>query len=139
VTFRQGISEWLFAESRWNIHRQGWFSTGNSRLDQYKQYTHGATQANYKLMDNTISDMADSDNLSEAEIRHTVREEVSKAGWSVISTVFWTILAAFAVLVGLQAIQIAFYASGLGALAYAAVGILITGASVYLLYLLHWD
>ena len=90
-------------------------------------------------MDNTVSDMADSDNLSEAEIRHIVREEVSKAGWSVISTVFWTILAAFAVLVGLQAIQIAFYASGLGALAYAAVGILITGASVYLLYLLHWD
>ena len=83
--------------------------------------------------------MADSDNLSEAEIRHTVREEVSKAVWSVISTVFWTILAAFAALVGLQAVQIAFYASGLGVLAYAAVGILIAGASVYLLYLLHWE
>lgn len=83
--------------------------------------------------------MSDSENPSEAQIRRAVREEMSRAGLSVISTVFWTILAAFAVLVGLQAIQIAFYASGLGALAYAAVGILITGASVYLLYLFHWD
>ena len=82
--------------------------------------------------------MTDSDNLSEAEIHHTVREEVSKAGWSVISTVFWTVLAGFATLVGLQAGQIAFYASGLGAFVYAGVGIAVTGASIYLLYLLHW-
>ena len=82
--------------------------------------------------------MVDSDNLSEAEIRHTVREEVLRAGWSVISTVFWTILAGFAVLVGLQAIQIAFYASGLGAFVYVGVGTVVTGASIYLLHLLHW-
>jgi hypothetical protein len=82
-----------------------------------------------------IPDMSDSENPSEAQIRRAVREEMSRAGLSVISTVFWTILAAFTVLVGLQAVQIAFYASGLGALFYAAVGILFTGASIYLL---HW-
>jgi hypothetical protein len=82
--------------------------------------------------------MVDSDNLSEAEIRRAVREEVVKAGWSVISTVFWTVLAGFAVLVGLQAVQIAFYASGLGAFVYLGVGIVVIGASIYLLYLLHW-
>jgi hypothetical protein len=84
-----------------------------------------------------ISDMSDSENPSEAKIRRAVREEMSRAGLSVISTVFWTILAAFTVLVGLQAAQIAFYTSGLAALAFA-VGILVTGASSYLLYLLHW-
>jgi hypothetical protein len=82
--------------------------------------------------------MVNSDNLSEAEIRHTVREEVSKAGWSVISTLFWTILAGFAVLVGLQAIQIAFYAGGWGAFVYVEVGIVVIGASIYLLHSLHW-
>lgn len=82
--------------------------------------------------------MSDSDNPSEAKIRRAVREEMSRAGRSVISTVFWTILAAFTVLVGLQAVQIAFYTSGLAALAFAAVGTLVTGASIYLLYLLHW-
>lgn len=82
--------------------------------------------------------MGDSDNLTESEIRRAVREEMAKAGQSVLSSVFWTILAAFTVLVGLQAVQIAFYTAGLAALAFAAVGILITGASIYLLYLLHW-
>jgi hypothetical protein len=82
--------------------------------------------------------MDESDNLTESEIRRAVREEISRAGRSVLSTVFWTILAAFTVLVGLQAVQIAFYTSGLSALVFAGVGILVTGASVYLLYLLHW-
>lgn len=82
--------------------------------------------------------MGDSNNLSESEIRRAVREEMSRAGRSVLSTIFWTILAAFTVLVGLQAVQIAFYTSGLAVLAFAAVGILVTGASIYLLYLLHW-
>jgi hypothetical protein len=84
-----------------------------------------------------IPDMSDSENPSEAKIRLAVREEMSRAGLSVITTVFWTILAAFTVLVGLQAVQIAFYTSGLAALAFAAVGILVTGASIYLLHLLH--
>ena len=82
--------------------------------------------------------MSDSENPSEAKIRRAVREEMSRAGRSVISTVFWTILAAFTVLVGLQAVQIAFYTSGLATLAVGAVGILVTGASIYLLYVLHW-
>lgn len=81
--------------------------------------------------------MDESNTLTESEIRHAVREETSRAGWSVLSTVFWTILSAFTILVGLQALQIAFYTSGLVALAFVAVGILVTGASMYLLYLLH--
>jgi len=82
--------------------------------------------------------MRDSNNLSESEIRRAVREEMARAGRLVLSTIFWTILAAFTVLVGLQAVQIAFYTSGLAALAFAAVGILVTAASIYLLYILHW-
>jgi len=82
--------------------------------------------------------MGDSDNLTEAEIRRAVREEMSKAGQSVLSTVFWTILAAFTLLVGLQAVQMAFYTTGLAAVAFIAAGILVTGASIYLLYILHW-
>ena len=82
--------------------------------------------------------MGDSDNLTEAEIRRAVREEMSKAGQSVLSTVFWTILAAFTLLVGLQAVQMGFYTTGLAAVAFIAAGILVTGASIYLLYILHW-
>ena len=85
-----------------------------------------------------IFGMGDSDNLTEAEIRRAVREEMSKAGQSVLSTVFWTILAAFTLLVGLQAVQMAFYTTGLAAVAFIAAGILVTGASIYLLYILHW-
>jgi hypothetical protein len=82
--------------------------------------------------------MESSDSLTESDVRRVVRDEVSTAGWSVLSTVFWSLLAAFTVLVGLQAVQIAFYTTGLAAVAFASVGILITGASIYLLYLLHW-
>jgi len=83
-------------------------------------------------------DMGNSDNLTEAEIRRAVREEMSRVGRSVLSTVFWTILAAFTVLVGLQAVQMGFYTTGLAAVALIAVGILVTSASIYLLYILHW-
>jgi hypothetical protein len=85
-------------------------------------------------MASIILDMSDSENLSEAKIRRAVREEMSRAGLSVISTIFWTVLAAFTVLVGLQTTQIAFYTSGLAALAFATAGILLTGANIYLLY-----
>lgn len=81
--------------------------------------------------------MGNSDNLTEAEIRRAVREEMSRVGRSVLSTVFWTILAAFTVLVGLQAVQMGFYTTGLAAVALIAVGILVTSASIYLLYILH--
>ena len=83
-------------------------------------------------------DMGNSDNLTEAEIRRAVREEMSRVGRSVLSTVFWTILAAFTVLVGLQAVQMGFYTTGLAAVALIAVGILVTSASIYLVYILHW-
>jgi len=82
--------------------------------------------------------MGNSDNLTEAEIRRAVREEMSRVGRSVLSTVFWTILAAFTVLVGLQAVQMGFYTTGLAAVALIAVGILVTSASIYLVYILHW-
>ncbi|MDL0121307.1 MULTISPECIES: hypothetical protein [Halobacterium] len=82
--------------------------------------------------------MGTSDDLTEAGVRRAVRQGVADAGLSLISTVFWTILSVFTVLVGLQAVQMAFYTTGLAAVAFAAVGILITGASVYLTYLLHW-
>ncbi|PHQ39894.1 hypothetical protein DJ69_03805 [Halorubrum persicum] len=42
------------------------------------------------------------------------------------------------VLVSIQAVQIASYTIGLAALAFAAVGILVTGASIYFLYFFHW-
>jgi len=89
-------------------------------------------------MVNIMFDMGNSDNLTEAEIRRAVREEMSRVGRSVLSTVFWTILAAFTVLVGLQAVQMGFYTTGLAAVALIAVGILVTSASIYLLYMLHW-
>ena len=82
--------------------------------------------------------MADSDSLTESEVRHAVREEMANAGRSILSTVFWTLLAAFTILVGLQAMQMAFYMSGLATVGFAAIGALVTGASVYLLYSLHW-
>jgi hypothetical protein len=89
-------------------------------------------------MVNIMFDMGNSDNLTEAEIRRAVREEMSRVGRSVLSTVFWTILAAFTVLVGLQAVQMGFYTTGLAAVALIAVGILVTSASIYLVYILHW-
>ncbi|MDL0123912.1 hypothetical protein [Halobacterium salinarum] len=82
--------------------------------------------------------MGTSDDLTEAGVRRAVRQGVADARLSLVSTVFWTILAAFTVLVGLQAVQLAFHTTGLAAVAFAAVGILVTGASGYLLYLLHW-
>jgi hypothetical protein len=89
-------------------------------------------------MVNIMFDMGNSDSLTEAEIRRAVREEMSRVGRSVLSTVFWTILAAFTVLVGLQAVQMGFYTTGLAAVALIAVGILVTSASIYLVYILHW-
>jgi len=83
--------------------------------------------------------MSGSDNLPESEIRRVVREEISRAGRSVLSAVFWTILAAFTILVGLQAVQMAFYTAGLATVAFIAAGLLVTGASIYLVYLLHWS
>lgn len=82
--------------------------------------------------------MGDSDGLTESEVRRVVREELSSAGRSVLSTVFWTIVAVFGALVGLQAIQVSLYAIGLTAVGLAVAGVLFVGSGAYLLYLLHW-
>ncbi|MCU4971940.1 hypothetical protein OB955_04205 [Halobacteria archaeon AArc-m2/3/4] len=82
--------------------------------------------------------MSDSDKLTEAEIQGIVRQEISRVGRSVLSIVVWTLLAGFTILIGLQAIQIAFYLDGVAAVAVAIVGILVVGASISLLYYLHW-
>ncbi len=82
--------------------------------------------------------MGDSDGLTDSEVRRVVREELSSVGRSLLSTVFWTVLAVFAALVGLQTIQVSLYAIGLVSVVLAATGSLVVGSSVYLLYLLHW-
>lgn len=82
--------------------------------------------------------MVDSEDLTEADVRRVVREELSKAGRSLLSTVVWTVLAVFGVLVGLQAVQLAFYSLGAAAVGFAVLGVLVTASSAYLLYVLHW-
>ena len=83
--------------------------------------------------------MEPSDSPSEDRIRAVVRDELVGAGWSLIGTVCWSILSAFAVLVGLQLIQLAFFTpSLLVAAGFLAGGSFVIAASVYLLYLLHW-
>ncbi|MCD2199948.1 hypothetical protein LPA44_08570 [Halobacterium sp. KA-4] len=81
--------------------------------------------------------MSDSEDLTEADIRDVVREELSKAARSMLSTVVWTVLAVLGVLVGLQSIQVAFYSLGMAALGFALFGVVVTASSVYLLYILH--
>jgi hypothetical protein len=53
--------------------------------------------------------MEPSDSPSEERIRAIVRDELVGAGWSLIGTVCWSILSLFAILVGLQLIQLVFY------------------------------
>jgi hypothetical protein len=83
--------------------------------------------------------MADADQLSERELRRAVRDGVSQAGRSLLSTVLWTVLSVLGVLVGLQLIQLAFFSLGAAVSAgFAAAGALVTASSAYLLYDLHW-
>ena len=83
--------------------------------------------------------MADADQLSERELRRAVRDGVSQAGRSLLSTVVWTVLSVLGVLVGLQLIQIAFFSLGaVVSVGFAAVGALVTASSAYLLYDIHW-
>ena len=83
--------------------------------------------------------MSDADELTNTEVRQIVREELPKAGWSILSRVFWTLTAVFAILVGLQLGQIALAGEGIATIAYGGGGVVVVGASVYLLYLLHWN
>ncbi|WP_075937159.1 hypothetical protein [Halosegnis longus] len=83
--------------------------------------------------------MSGADDITDADVRRIVREELPRAGWSILSTVFWTVTALFAVLVGLQLGQIALAGEGIATLAYGGGGVVVVGASLYLLYLLHWS
>jgi len=83
--------------------------------------------------------MVPSDEPREDRIRAVVRDELRTAGRSLLGTVCWTLLAAFALLVGLQSIQLAAFAvSTVAAVGFALVGLVVVGSSLYLLYLLHW-
>ncbi len=83
--------------------------------------------------------MSDSEDLTEADVRRVVREEVSKAGRSLLSTVVWTVLGVLGVLVGLQSIQLAFYSLRVAAVGFVAFGVVVTASSVYLLFVLHTE
>ncbi|WP_251343583.1 hypothetical protein [Haloplanus halophilus] len=83
--------------------------------------------------------MAPSDGLDETEVRAIVRDELLGAGRTLLGLVLWTVLAVFAGLVGLQLFQLALYTtSTLALVGFALGGTVVTGASLYLLYLLHW-
>jgi len=83
--------------------------------------------------------MEPSDKLSEEKIRAIVRDELIDTSRTLIGTIFWTILAVFAVLVGLQSFQLALYTPSLVAsTGFVLVGTVVVVASLYLLYLLHW-
>lgn len=82
--------------------------------------------------------MAPSDGLNEETVRAIVRDEIIGTSRTLFGTVFWTALSLFAVLVGLQLFQLALYTSSLLAIVgYILTGTLVTGASLYLLYLLY--
>ncbi|MXR19787.1 hypothetical protein [Halobacterium bonnevillei] len=83
--------------------------------------------------------MAPDDGLSEREVRAIVRDELIGTSRTVLETALWTILSLFAILVGLQLVQLALYApSILFGVGFVLAGGGVTGAGLYLLYLLHW-
>jgi hypothetical protein len=78
-----------------------------------------------------------SDELDEATVRAIARDEFVRTSRTVVGRVCWTLLSAFAVLVGLQLFQFALYAVSVPVMvAFALVGALVTGSGLYLLYLL---
>lgn len=83
--------------------------------------------------------MESTDNLTEEQIRSAVRDVIFDSGRSLLSIVFWTVLCIFSILVGLQLIQFVSFTSGVVAVGFVGVGILVAGSSLYLLYLLHWQ
>ena len=84
--------------------------------------------------------MDPSDKLSEEKIRAIVRDELIGTSRTLIGTVFWTILSVFAFLVGLQSFQLALYTPSLVAsVGFVLMGVFVVVASLYLLYLLHWE
>lgn len=84
--------------------------------------------------------MEPSDKLSEEKIRAIVRDELIGTSRTLIGTLFWTILSVCAFLVGLQSFQLALYTLSLVAsVGFVLVGVFVVVASLYLLYLLHWE
>lgn len=82
--------------------------------------------------------MESTDELTESRIRSAVRDAQIEAGRSLLSTILWTLVALFAVLVGLQLLQMAAATAGVTAMGFVIGGLVVTGCSLYLLYLLHW-
>ncbi|WP_338742425.1 hypothetical protein [Haloplanus salilacus] len=86
----------------------------------------------------TRTGMPPSDELDERKVRSIVREEIAETTRTLLGTVVWTVLSICAVLVGLQLIQVALYAVPItAAVGFALAGTVVTGASLYLLYLLY--
>ncbi|WP_134672489.1 hypothetical protein [Halorussus marinus] len=82
--------------------------------------------------------MAPSDGLTEERVREIVRDEVIDTSRSLVATALWTGLSVVALLVGLQLFQLALYAlSPLAIAGYVLGGALVTGSSLYLLYVLY--
>ena len=78
-----------------------------------------------------------SDELDEATVRAIARDEFVRTSRTVVGRVSWTLLSAFAVLVGLQLLQLALYTVSVPAMvAFVLVGALVTGSGLSLLYLL---
>lgn len=82
--------------------------------------------------------MTDQPETAGSKLSDAVEDAIARAGHSLFSTIFWTILSIFAVLVGAQAIQFGLLGSGLGALGLIILGAFISLCSLYLLYALHW-
>jgi uncharacterized membrane protein len=84
--------------------------------------------------------MSPSSDLTEEKVRSIVREEVAGTARTLLGTVVWTLLSVVAVLVGLQLVQLALYTtSATVAVGFGLAGTVVLGASLYLLYLLHWN
>lgn len=82
--------------------------------------------------------MDDQEGLTETELRATVDDAIARASRSLVSTIIWTLLALFALLVGAQSIQFGLAGSGIGAAGLIALGGFVSLCSLYLLYSLHW-
>jgi len=81
-----------------------------------------------------------SDSPGEDRIRAIVREEIARTGRSLLWTIIWSALSIVAALVGVQLLQLALFSPSLPvAVGFAVAGTVVVAASVWLLYLLHWQ